>query len=157
MIIYFTKMYFILIVKKLQDPSFASVLQSLISLLKSERSFKNIRLDLVIPILKSSRDFLVLWIKIKCLNENSMWQGCRIILYSSPPSPLCVLCYGQDSAEDPMTGVTLVASSCRAGSFSFKWHHYRPPPIIPHGQTFLLPHHLTLLLWFIFPVMLITC
>lgn len=65
----FYKNIFILIVRKMQDSSFTSVLQSLVSVLQSERSFKNIKLDLVTSTLKFSKDFLVRWIKIQGLKD----------------------------------------------------------------------------------------
>lgn len=70
MIIYFTKIHFILIVRKIQDSRFTSVLWSLVSILESERSLKNIKLDLVTPTLQSSKDFLVLQIKNQGLDKN---------------------------------------------------------------------------------------
>lgn len=140
----------------MQDSRFTSVLWSLVSILESERSFKNIKLDLVAPTLKSSKDFLVLQIKIQGLDKNPKWPGCLIILLFIFLPPFCALCYEQDSEKNP-TEVFLAAGSCRFGAFSCIWYHCRLPLIIPCGQTFFLPCLLTLLSGLISSVMFITC
>lgn len=122
----------------MQDSSFTSVLQSLVSVLQSERSFKNIKLDLVTSTLKFSKDFLVRWIKIQGLKDKPTWSGCLVILLLILLiSTLCIV-YGQDSVKNPTPGIILAAGSC-SGAFSCIWHHYRTSRTIPWGQTFLLP------------------
>lgn len=73
--IYFTKMYFILMVGKIQNPSFTSVLQSFVSILESETALKTIKVVLVTPTLKSSKGFLVLQIKSQGLRKIHRDQG----------------------------------------------------------------------------------